>query len=56
MKKEKIVGYRYEITKKDVDDFIADWLNEDNENFPLYVKGTKLFIEYLREKINESLA
>lgn len=48
--KEKTKKYKVEITEKEVNDFIAVWLNEENENYPVYVKGVKLFIEYLKGK------
>lgn len=40
----------YTITDQDFNECIGDWLNADNPNFQNYVKGIKLFKEYLEEK------
>ena len=42
--------YNIEVCKEDVDDFIANHLNEDNINFPIYVRGIKFLIKHLRQK------
>lgn len=46
---------KYSFTSNELNAFIASWLNEDNSNYVKYVKGVKLFIEYLDE-LNEQNA
>lgn len=43
-------NYTYKIKKEDVNIFIAEWLNEENENYPTYVRSIKLFVEYLKNR------
>ena len=33
-------------------EFIADWLNVEHENYAVYVKGMKLFLQFLKERDN----
>lgn len=40
----------YKVTTSDIEHFIADWLNSEHENYATYVKGIKLFVEYLEER------
>lgn len=35
---------------RDVERFIADWLNSDHEDYAKYVKGIKLFKQFLEEE------
>ena len=43
----------YTFTPNDYNDFIANWLNDENDNYQDYVKGVKLFKEYLLEKMTD---
>lgn len=52
MKKKK--PYKFAVTKQEVDDFIANWLNIEHQNYPVFAKGVKLFIKYLEEKFNSN--
>jgi hypothetical protein len=50
----KVKTIKKQITPKELEtlarEFIADWLNEGHENYPVYVKGMKLFLEFLKGK------
>lgn len=41
---------KYLVTTTDFEHFIADWLSSDHPDYQLYVKGVKLFREYLEEE------
>ena len=45
----------YKVNNSDFEHFIADWLNSEHDNYRIYVKGVKLFRDYLNER-NQKVA
>jgi hypothetical protein len=41
---------KYIVTETDFNKCIGDWLNDDNVNYREYVRGIKLFKEFLDEQ------
>lgn len=48
--KQVLDPFTYKFDEQDFNAFIAHWLNEDHPNFVAYVKGMKLFLEYLESR------
>ena len=40
----------YNFTKEEFNEFIAAWLNSDHQDYSKYVRGAKLFLEFLEDK------